>query len=55
MPRTKSGDDRTHADSPKPAREGTARRSSPGRGEEVDDDEAADLQPGDVENGDTAR
>ena len=52
MPETKSVKERKHDDA-EPVVERTDGRSSPGSGE--DDDEAADLQPDDVENGGTAR
>ena len=52
MPKTKRGDDRNARD-PEPRLERPGVRSSPGSGE--DDDEAADLQPDEVEDGDTAR
>jgi hypothetical protein len=67
MQKTKS--DKKHADPMDPLIKRTGARSSPGSGEDgtetdrqpddeeahEDEDEAADLQPHDVENGDTAR
>ena len=61
MPKYKRGDDRTDGDPIKPLAERTGARSSPGSGEDDDDeyededDQAADLQPEDVENDDPAR
>jgi hypothetical protein len=54
MPKTKTGDEAKDGDPSEPPIERTGARSSPGSGE--DEDEAADLQPDDVENKrDTAR
>ena len=55
MPKTNSGGDKKHDDPIKPLIERTGERSSPGSGEDEDGDAAADLQPEDVEHGDTAR
>ena len=54
MPQSKRGNDRNLNDPRKNRAEHTEERSSPGSGEDVLD-EAADVQPNDVENGDTAR
>ena len=54
MPKAKSQEDRTRRDPAKPQIERTGARSSPGSGE-ADDDEAADLQPNEVENESPAR
>jgi hypothetical protein len=53
MPRTRNGGNKKHGDEAGHAIERTE-RSSPGSGED-DADEAADLQPDEVEGGDTAR
>jgi hypothetical protein len=54
MPKTKSVGERKDGDPIEPLIERTGARSSPGSGE--DEDEAAELQPDDVEEkGDTAR
>jgi hypothetical protein len=63
MPKTTSGGDKKHGDPLETLIERTGERSSPGSGEDEDADEdededgneAADLQPDDVESGDTAR
>jgi hypothetical protein len=56
MPRTKIDDAKKHGDPLQPLIDRTGERSSPGSGEDEDEgDEAADLQPDDVEEGDTAR
>jgi hypothetical protein len=54
MPRNKPGD-KKHGDPIKPLAERSGERSSPGSGEDDDKGGAADLQPEDVEHGDTAR
>jgi hypothetical protein len=51
MPRKKTGADKKHGDPLTPPGE----RSSPGSGEDEASDGAADLQPEDVEDGETAR
>ena len=53
MPKTKSGSDKKHGDPMEPLIERTGERLSPGSGE--DGDGTADLQPDEVERGDTAR
>lgn len=52
MPKTKRGG--KHDDPLEPPSERTGERSSPGSGED-DGDEAADLQPDEVERSDPAR
>jgi hypothetical protein len=61
MPKRKSADDKERFEQYDP-RTGASRndepegkRSSPGSGEDEDVNGTADLQPGDVEGGDTAR
>jgi hypothetical protein len=53
MPKTKSKDKKNDGDLTEPLLERTGVRSSPGSGE--NEDEAADLQPDDVEKGGPAR
>ena len=55
MPRNKSAGDKKHGDPMDPLIERTGERSSPGSGDDEDGDDAADLQPDDVEDDDTAR
>ena len=55
MPKTKSGGDKKRGDAMEPSIDRRGERSSPGSGEDGDEEEAADLQPDDVEHGDTAR
>ena len=55
MPKTRNEPDKKHGDPLDPLIERTGERSSPGSGEDEDADEAADLQPDDVEDDDTAR
>jgi hypothetical protein len=53
MPKTKDGKREKPADPPEPTIDRTRERGSPGSGE--DGGGAADLQPGDVEQGEIAR
>ena len=55
MPKTRTEGDKKHGDPLDPLIERTDERSSPGSREDDDADEAADLQPDDVEDDDTAR
>ena len=55
LPKTKSGGGTKHGDAMEPAIDRKGERSSPGSGEDRDEEDAADLQPDDVEGGDTAR
>jgi hypothetical protein len=54
MPSTQTGSDKKRGGPKPPAIEPPGERSSPGSGED-DTDGAADLQPDEVEDGDTAR
>jgi hypothetical protein len=55
MAKVKHADDKKHGNPLEPPIERTGERSSPGSGEEEDGEGAAELQPDDVERGDTAR
>jgi hypothetical protein len=53
MPNTKTEEDKKRGGKREPVLDRAGRRSSPGSGE--DENDAADLQPDDVESADTAR
>ena len=54
-PKTKTPSDKEPDEPIGPLAEHTDEQSSPGSGEDQDDEGAADLQPEDVEDDDTAR
>jgi hypothetical protein len=55
MPKTNTGDDKKRGGPTQPPMERTGERSSPGSGEDEEVNGVADLQPDEVEDGDTAR
>jgi hypothetical protein len=55
MPKTNTGDDNKRGGPTQPPMERTGERSSPGSGEDEEVNGVADLQPDEVEDGDTAR
>jgi hypothetical protein len=55
MERNWAANDKRKGNPPEPLIERTGERSSPGSGEDESGEGAADLQPDEVEGGDTAR